>query len=123
MQYRKSYSSYLLVIAALVLAFIPAIACAQPLVMEHEHDAVCVEQDVLPCANSESVLNTYQYFICFGNSKHNVAKLHPTYKQLSFKTSYSRVYPDTCTSNEIATCAKCGSTGVLKSYQCRYKTW
>lgn len=73
----------------------------------------------------EQVLDTYDYFICYEDHKYDRPLCNPRYKNLSFKTSYTRVYPDEL----YNTCLSCpdpggsGVWGVLKSYKCKYKTW
>lgn len=69
----------------------------------------------------EDVLDTYAYYICYSDSSHNDPLLYPTYRQLAFPNSYSRIYPDECTLTLQLSCTDCGSGGCLKFYKCNYR--
>lgn len=73
-------------------------------------------------AMQEDVLDTYCSFYCFNNVGHNIPLKDPTYKRLTFKNSYSRIYPDTCRTSFIYTCPTCKADGVMKVFQCNYQT-
>lgn len=55
-------------------------------------------------------------------TRHNIPLKDPTYKRLTFKNSYSRIYPDTCRTSFIYTCPTCKADGVMKVFQCNYQT-
>lgn len=73
-------------------------------------------------AMQEDVLDTYYSFYCYNNVTHNIPLKEPTYKRLTFKNSYSRIYPDTCRTSFTYTCPTCKGDGVMKVFQCNYQT-
>lgn len=73
-------------------------------------------------AMQEDVLDTYYSFYCFNNVAHNIPLKDPTYKRLTFKNSYSRIYPDTCRTSFVYTCPTCKGDGLMKVFQCNYQT-
>ena len=73
----------------------------------------------------DDVLDTYYYFYCWSDSSHNNSLLYPTYTRLSYRTGYSRLYPDEVL-NDINgyPCPKNKNhTGLLKRFKCHYSTW
>lgn len=73
-------------------------------------------------AMQEDVLDTYNSFYCFNNVAHNIPLKDATYKRLTFKNSYSRIYPDTCRTSYIFSCPTCKADGLMKVFQCNYQT-
>lgn len=80
------------------------------------------ETSIARRAMQEDVLDTYYSFYCFNNTAHNNPLMYPIYKRLTFKNSYSRIYPDTCRTSFTYPCPTCRVDGTMKVFQCKYQT-
>ena len=85
------------------------------------------EDSVKPLSMIDSVLDTYSYFYCYSDTSHNNPLMYPTYRNITFRNSYSRIYPDECLSDQTLSQFPCPSNinerGLLKTYRCHYKTY
>ncbi|MEY8678685.1 hypothetical protein [Granulimonas faecalis] len=77
-----------------------------------------------PFAMTESVLDTYCVLHCPFNSSHNRSLYQPTYKVISFKTSYTRLSPDELIDPDGAYASPvCGHVVTKSKYKCNYRVW
>lgn len=115
-----------------ILSVSPREALAQGDSLSSDLEITIKSQDGLvgmpsPAALIDSVLDTYSYFYCYSDASHDNPLMYPTYRTITFKKGYSRIYPDECLSDQTLTSFPCPSNynkrGMLKTYRCRYSTY
>lgn len=79
---------------------------------------------IQPLAMSDTVLDTYSVLTCPFNSSHNRSLYQPTYKTISFHTSYSRKNPDEKIGGDgLYASPICGHVVNRDIYKCNYYVW
>lgn len=69
----------------------------------------------------DDVLDTYQYFYCYYDPSHHIPLFLPTYKQLVFNKSYTRIYPDEELKAWLCPCPYGPHKGEMHLFKCHYK--